>query len=160
VGLRLVWAEDIEYKGDEYWTFQRTQAVGRTEPFPWVGMPTSAGFVNPGMSAWVFLALGKLAAAQSPPDLARAVQGLNVRALVLLVGFALRVVPREEREFWLWGAALAAVNPVAVLFHRKIWPPSVLPLFTLVLLAGWWRRERRWGAFTWGLVGALVGQIH
>jgi hypothetical protein len=158
--LRFIWVRDIEYKWDEAWTFQRTQEVGRTEPFPWVGMPTSAGFPNPGMSVWVFLVLAKLSGAHDPLALARAIQVGNVLALVLLVGFACRVVPRPEREPWLWAAALVAVNPLAVLFHRKIWPPSVLPLFTLALLTGWWHRDRRWGAFLWGLVGACVGQVH
>src|SRR5262249_44475725 len=97
---------------------------------------------------------------QTPPDLARAVQLVNVAALVLLCACALRLVPAEEREPWLWAAALAAVNPLAVLLQRKIWPPSVLPLFLVLLLAGWWRRDRRAGALLWGLTGALIGQIH
>jgi hypothetical protein len=158
--LRLLWAQDIEYKGDEAWTFLRTQGVAGTEPCPWVGMPTSAGFRNPGMSLWVFLVLGKLTAAHDPVALARAVQFLNVAALACLVLFILRVVPRPEREAWLWAAALAALNPLGVLAQRKIWPPSVLPLCTLGMLTGWWYRQRLWGAFAWGLVGACLGQIH
>jgi hypothetical protein len=158
--LRLVWVADIEYKVDESWTFHQTQEVGRTRPFPWLGMSSSAHVRNPGLSLWVFLLLGKLFAVAEPTDLARAVQLCNVAALVLLVWFALRAVGAGEREPWLWAAALVAVNPLAVLFHRKIWPPSLLPLLTLLLLAGWRRRERPAGAFTWGLVGACVGQIH
>jgi hypothetical protein len=46
------------------------------------------------------------------------------------------------------------------MLHRKIWPPSVAPLFCVLALIGWWHRERRWGAFTWGLVGVLTGQLH
>jgi hypothetical protein len=158
--LRLLWGFDIEYKGDEAWTFERTQQVGQTEPFPWVGMPTSAGFANPGMSLWIFLGAAKAVAIHDPVTLARAVQLLNVVALVCLALFALRIVPRGEREPWLWAAALGALNPLAVLAQRKIWPPSVLPLFTLLMLAGWMHRRRAWAAFTWGLVGACLGQIH
>jgi hypothetical protein len=158
--LRLVWGADIEYKADEAWTFRRTQEVGRTEPFPGLGNPTSQGYRNPGLSIWIFLALGKLFGATDPVTLARAVQVLNITALLLLVGFIRCFVPRGEREPWLWAAALAAVNPLAVLCQRKIWPPSVLPIFTVVMLAGWYRRDRRWGAFLWGLVGACLGQIH
>jgi hypothetical protein len=158
--LRLMWGQDIEYKGDENWTFERTQAVGRTEPFPWLGMQSSADIVNPGMSVWVFLALGKITGAADPVALARAVQMLNITALILLAWFAMRLVPPEEREPWLWAIALGALNPFAVLFQRKIWPPSVFPIFTLMMLIGWWRRERRGGAFAWGLVGACLGQIH
>jgi hypothetical protein len=158
--LRLVWAQDIEYKADEIWTFTKTQEVGRTEGFPWLGMPSSAAIPNPGMSVWVFLALGKIMGAEDPPTLARGVQLLNIAALVLLVGFIWLLVDPGEREAWLWAAALVAVNPFAILFQRKIWPPSVLPIFCLMFLAGWWRRERRGGAFAWGLVGVVMGQIH
>ena len=159
-GLRLVWGNDIEFKLDELWTFDRVQLVGHTEPFPWLGMPTSCGVRHPGGSVWVFLALGKLFGATQPPELARACQLVNVAALVLLLGFALRAVPRAEREVWLWGAALVSVNPLAVVLHRKIWPPSMVSLFVMLVLIGWWYRERRWGAFAWGLAGVLVGQIH
>ena len=158
--LRLVWVMDMEYKGDEAWTFDRTQRVGRTEPFPWLGMDSSVKVSNPGMNVWVFLLLAKLFLARDPTTLARAVQLLNVSAIVLLVIFAFRMVLKEEREPWLWAAALVSVNPLAVLFHRKIWPPSVLPILTLLMLTGWWRRDRRWGAFTWGLVAVCLGQIH
>lgn len=159
-GLRLIWGADIEYKLDEAWTFQQTQRGARTEPFPWLGMPSSTRVLNPGMSVWVFLLLGRVGGAETPADLARAVQLVNVAALVLLIAFALRWVSPAERELWLWAAALAAVNPLAVLFQRKIWPPSVLPLLSVVLLMGWWGRHRRGGAFLWGLVGACLGQIH
>jgi hypothetical protein len=155
-GLRLIWAEDIEYKADEAWTFEHS----RQTDLPWLGMPSSVDIPNPGMSLWVFVGLQKMTGAEDPPTLARAVQLLNVASLVLLVCFALRHVPREEREPWLWAAALVAVNPLAVLFHRKIWPPCVLPLLTLVMLYGWWYRQRRGPAFLWGLVGACLGQIH
>ena len=53
--LRLVWVMDMEYKGDEAWIFDRTQQVGRTEPFRWVGMRSSLRFRSPGMHIWVFL---------------------------------------------------------------------------------------------------------
>jgi hypothetical protein len=49
---------------------------------------------------------------------------------------------------------------VAILFSRKVWVQSVLPLFSLLAIAAWWRRGRRWGAFAWGFVGACLGQIH
>jgi hypothetical protein len=158
--LRLVWVRDIEYKWDEAWTFRQTQEVGRTSPFPWRGMPSSTGLDNPGMSLWIFLLLGKLFAVHEPTSLARAVQLLSIAGLGTLALFALRVVPRREREPWLWAVALLAVNPLAVLFHRKIWPPSVLPLFVALWLMCWWCRQRRVGAFAWGFLGVCMGQIH
>jgi len=156
VGLRLIWPADIEYKADEAWTFQHSRAT----ELPWLGMPSSVDIPNPGMSLWVFMLLQRLSGAEDPPTLARAVQLVNSAALVLLVGFAFFHVPHGEREAWLWAAALVAVNPLAVLFHRKIWPPCVLPLLTLVMLYGWWQRQRRGPAFVWGLFGICLGQIH
>lgn len=157
--LRLVAADDMEYKADEIWTFERTQPSPE-RPFPWLGMPSSAGMDNPGMSVWVFMALGRLFRVDDPVGLARVVQWLNVAAILLQVAFAWRYVPWPDREFWLWSAALLSVNPLAVLFHRKIWPPSVLPIFILAFLVAWWFRERRCSAFAWGLIGAAIGQIH
>ncbi len=154
--LRLIWPADIEYKADELWTFQHSHDT----ELPWLGMPSSVDIPNPGMSLWVFMLLQRLSGAEDPPALARAVQLLNVAALVLLIAFAFFHVPRAEREAWLWAAALVAVNPLAVLFHRKIWPPCVLPLLTLAMLYGWWYRQRRGAAFLWGLIGACLGQIH
>lgn len=154
--LRLIWPNDIEYKADEAWTYEHS----REGDLPWIGMPSSVDIPNPGMSLWVFTLLQRLSGAENPPELARAVQITNILALVLLVGFAWRHVPRGEREPWLWAAALIAVNPLAVLFHRKIWPPCVLPLLTLAMLYGWWYRRRASGAFLWGLLGVCLGQIH
>jgi hypothetical protein len=67
---------------------------------------------------------------------------------------------RHERTLWLWGLALAAVSPLAILFSRKIWAQDLLPIFCVPLLIGHWYRDKRWGAFIWGLVGAVMGQVH
>jgi 4-amino-4-deoxy-L-arabinose transferase-like glycosyltransferase len=158
--LRLAWVRDMEYKLDEAWTFDRTQSVGRTEPWLWRGMLSSAGLDNPGMSFWVFWLLARLFDVHEPTELARAVQLVNVGAIVLLALFVWRCVPEAEREPWLWAVALLCVNPLAVVLHRKIWPQSILPIFSLMFLAGWWYRQRRGGAFLWGLIGALIGQVH
>ncbi len=158
--LRLVWPGDIEFKGDEQWTYREAGDAARGGPWPRLGMPSGAGPRNPGASVWVFILLSRATGPGDPPALARAVQLLNIAALLALVAFAVLLVPRGEREPWLWAAALAAVNPTAVLLQRKIWAQSVLPLLTLALLAGWWKRDRFWGAFLWGLLGAAVGQVH
>ncbi|HEX3313281.1 MAG TPA: hypothetical protein VHR72_00255, partial [Gemmataceae bacterium] len=158
--LRLIWVGDIEYKLDESWTFAQIQQIRQGGPVPAFGMPTSQGFLNPGLSLWVFLPLAELIQAQSPTDLARAIQISNVLALLGLVAFGLWIVPRAEREVWLWSAALVSVNPLAVLFQRKIWPPSVFPILIVLFLVSWWHRERRAGALCWGLIGASLGQIN
>jgi hypothetical protein len=158
--LRLLWPADMEYKGDEIYTFERTQNVGVTESWPWTGMNNSADVPHPGMSVWVFLGLAKLVDAHDPIALNVACMALNVLALLLFALIIARVVPRDEREPWWWGLALLSVNPLAVLFHRKIWPPSVLPAVGVILLATWWNRSRRSSALAFGLVAALAAQIH
>lgn len=158
-GLRLVWEMDIEYKPDEEWMFKRTQRVGVDEPLPLHGLPTSANFLNPGLNVWIFVGLSKLCGVTDPPGLARIVQVLSILALLLLVVFTLRCVPPPQRELWLWAIALMALNPMAVIYHRKIWQPSLFPLFTVILLISWWHRQHRSGAFLWGLLGAFMGQV-
>jgi hypothetical protein len=158
--LRLAWVNDMEYKREEAWTFERTQNVGKTESFPWLGMPNSVEVPHPGMSVWVFLGLGKIFGVEEPTDLGRACQIANVGAILLLTFFVLRVVPKEEREPWLWAIALVSVNPLSVVLHRKIWPPSILPIFVVFLLISWWFRDRRWGAAVWGFAGVLLWQVH
>ncbi len=157
---RLIWPADMEYKGDEVFSFERSQRIGVTEPWSWTGMNNSADVPHPGMSVWVFVGLTRLFGANTPIDLNVACMALNVLALMMLVAFIAKVVPANEREWWWWGTALVAVNPLAVLFHRKIWPPSVLPAITVLLLLGWWYRDRKPWAFFWGLVSALAAQIH
>jgi hypothetical protein len=158
--LRFAWPADMEFKGDERYMFDRSQLVGAQEPWPGVGMPSGVGLRNPGASVWLFVALARLLRVTTPPGLALAVIGLNVAALALLFVFAMTEVDERERDAWLWAVALVAVNPLAVLVERKIWAQSVLPLPVLLFWIGWWRRER-WGrTFTWGFVGALLGQIH
>jgi hypothetical protein len=158
--LRLAWVDDMEYKYDECWTFLQTQDDSVRETSLWLGIHNSTGFRCPGLSLWIFLAPAKILGITEPTELARMVQVCNVVALLLLAAFSFWGVPKEEREPWLWATALVAVNPLAVLFHRKIWPPSMLPLFAILTLIGWWYRERRSGAFLWGVVAALLGQIH
>jgi hypothetical protein len=164
LGMRFVWPDDIEYKQDEIYSFTRTRnfLAGAADPgsSPWLGMPTSKGFANPGMSLWVFYGLGAVFGTETPPALARGVQACNAAALLLLAAFAWRAFVGREREWWLWAVALAAVNPFAVIFERKIWPPSVLPLLMLLFLMSWRRRSTPWGAVLWGASGAIAGQIH
>jgi hypothetical protein len=157
--LRFAWLADMEFKADERWTFERVMAVKRGEPWPHFGMPTSQTAPNPGMSVWVFIGLGWATGAETPTDLARVCQWTNLLALIGLFAFTRACVPRESRAIWFWAAALVAVNPIAVLMQRKIWPPSVCPLLLLGVLAGFWYRNRRWGAAVWGGVVMVVAQI-
>jgi hypothetical protein len=156
--MRSAWIEDMEWKKDERWSFEMSQEVGRTRPWPSVGMPTSLEFPNPGLSVWVFVPIGRIA--DTPTSMARAIVWLNVIGLIGFAGAVRAYLPPKEREPWVWGLALQAVSPFAIRMSRKIWPPSILtPLLLLLWICHRHRRRRR-GAFAWGLVGALIGQVH
>ena len=149
--LRLVWMKDMEWKPDEHWSYQMSQEVGRTRPWSWTGMPTSLGFPNPGLSVWLFVAIGRIA--NTPLWMARTIALLNI---IGLLGFAAAVrayLPAREREPWIWGLALQAVSPFAIRLSRKIWPPSILTPLLLLLWISHQYRQTRWGAFAWGLAG-------
>lgn len=160
ISLRLLYPTDIEWKVDEKWTFDHAVAMASGGAWSAVGMPSSAGMPNPGLSLWLFGGLVKLFSIDSPPQLARAVQGLNGLALVCLAIFAFTLAERNRREIWLWATALWAVNPLAIVFERKIWPPSVLPIFFVAFIASWNARRLPVAAFLWGLLGALMTQMH
>ncbi|HEY2909399.1 MAG TPA: hypothetical protein VGI99_04090, partial [Gemmataceae bacterium] len=115
---------------------------------------------NPAGSVWVFIGLSELFGATSPVELARIGQWMNAIALLGLAFYAWRIVPMESRGVWCWAAVLAAVNPLAVLMQRKIWPPSIAPLLLLGVVIGWRNRDRRWGAALWGFLALAVGQVH
>jgi len=157
--FRLMWGEDIEFKGDEAFSLEYAKNWHPGEAMPSLGMRSSAGFKNPGLSVWAFQVLGYLGGVMDAPGLARCVQVCSILALFAYVPFIAFCVEPEERETWYWGLALMALNPLAIILHRKIWPPSLFPLMTLAMLLGWWRKDRIWGAFLWGFVGALLGQL-
>jgi hypothetical protein len=127
---------------------------------PCATTPTSIGPPSHPLGDWSFAALAHLTHADSPPELARCVQFLNVAALFVTLAFALRFLANFDREVWLWALALVCVNPVAILHHRKIWNVSLLPVFSMLTIAAWWRRDSWPAAFAWGLLGALLGQLH
>jgi hypothetical protein len=158
--LRLSFPGDIEYKEDERFMFEAGQKIGVSETWPLLGMHSGAGIPNPGMSVWIFVLLSKISHVSTPPQLARAVQLLNILALFALAFFSLRVLPQTERRPWFWATAFTAVSPLAVVFQRKIWAQSTLPLFCMLLWIAWHYRQKRIGAFFWGLIGICLGQIH
>jgi hypothetical protein len=158
--LRLIFPADIEWKADEQWSYLHAAEMLRGGVWPPIGMPSSVGAPNPGLSLWVFAGLDQLFGVRSPPDLARAVAVLNIAALAAFAAFATIAVAKPRREPWLWAAALWAVNPIAIILERKIWPPSVLPLAAVALIWAWWFRRRWPAAFAWGALGAVMAQAH
>jgi hypothetical protein len=160
IALRFAYPTDIEWKWDEKWTFEQAQQMVVGGAWPWFGMPSSVNLPNPGLSLWVFAGLSALFHVKTPPELAQAVQSLNAAALVAFVIFVFAAIPKDRREPWLWAAAMWAVNPVAMIYERKIWPPSVLPIGSVAFIAAWYCRRFAGAAFAWGLLGALMAQIH
>jgi hypothetical protein len=157
--LRLWSPGTIEFKGDEDWTFEVARWMTHHVPWVPVGMDSSTGLPNPGMSAWVFGVLAWVSRASTPIGLARAVACLNIVALAVLFAFGW-TRRGYERGLWLSTAAFVAVDPLGVLFERKIWPPCTLPLLMLGFLWTWRHRARPVPAMVWGLLGAVVAQIH
>ncbi len=158
--LRNVWIEDMEWKGDEQRMYADALSLARGGAWPWVGMPSGVGTLNPGMGVWVFAALAWLGGLTSPTGLARAVTIANTFALALLAFLAVTRRAEDEPEAWSWAVALAAVSPSGVQLQRKIWAQSLLPTLCVAIIAAWWARRSRSGAFAWGLLGACLGQVH
>ncbi len=157
--LRLVWADDMKWKADEIWMYEVARGVvtGK-QPWPWLGMGNGAGFLNPGLSIWCFIAMAWVS--PDPIHMVRWVQVSNIAAIGLFILFILRYIAKSEQPVWLWGMAIMSVNPLAIHFSRALWAQDILPFFSFFVFAGHWFRHLRWGAFVWGLVGTLIGQIH
>ena len=157
--LRLLWPADMEWKADEQRMFAWASAIGVTEPWPSVGMASGVAVPNPGLSVWIFVPLARVA--RDPVALAQLVQFANVMALLSFAIFgASRAFTAPARQLWFAGLALMSVNPIAIVLARKIWAQSLLPVFSAATLAAHAGRSSRAGAFIWGFVGALTGQIH
>lgn len=156
---RLVWPADMKWQADEIWMYETARSiVDGTQPWPMLGMNNGVGFANPGLSIWCFVVLATIA--PDPVSMVLLVALSNVLAILLFAGFVRRYVDRAMQSIWLWGLAFVSVNPLAVHFSRAIWATDILPLWGFGVFAGHWWRDRRWGAYAWGLIGTLIGQVH
>ena len=156
--LRLIWVEDMEYKYDEWWMYHHAMLASQEGIWQTVGMKSGAGIINPGLSVWVFSIIGFFV--ETPLGMARGIQVVNVIALLGFIFFIKKSLKGEEQSQWYWAMALLAANPLYILFSRKIWAQDVLPIFCLLFIVGHFYRQKKWGAFLWGIVGAMLGQIH
>lgn len=158
--LRLAAPHEFEFKADEARMVELVRAARTTGELPWLGMATSQGVRNPGISVWPFVALSYVAG----PDafgLTQSVRVLNVLALVAAVAFAWWRLRGSDQQLWLGGVLLAAVNPMEIVFQRKLWAQSILPIFALLMLWLWIDRKRSWRhAAGLGAVAAVIAQIH
>jgi hypothetical protein len=50
---RLIWLQDMEYKGDEAWTFTQVQAFWQTHHLLSIGIPSSVGLPIGGKAAGI-----------------------------------------------------------------------------------------------------------
>ena len=156
--LRLIWIEDMEWKYDEWWMYTHAMLAPLEGIWQSVGMKSGAGIINPGLSVWVFSMIGYFV--ETPLGMGRGVQVLSIMTLVGFVIFTRKSLKGEQQQQWYWALALLAVNPLYIIFSRKIWAQDVLPIFCLLFIIGHFYREKKWGAFIWGMVGAMLGQIH
>lgn len=157
--LRLMWAADMEWKADEIWMWEHTQQIlNGAIAMPWVGMRTSLEVPNSVVGTWIFVTLARVS--DTPVMLVRWIQWLNVVTLWGFFGFICWQIHSPHRRVWLWGLAIASVNPAAILLARKLWLPDLIAPFCLLILIGHWFRQRWWGAMLWGCAIILCGQIH
>lgn len=158
--LRLAAPREFEFKADEARMLELVRTARATGELPWLGMPTSQGVRNPGMSVWPFVALSHVFGSDGF-GLTQSVRVLNVVALAAAVAFGLWRLRGDDQHVWFAGLLLAAVNPQEVVLHRKLWAQSILPVFALLLLWFWLDRKRSWRhAAALGATAAVITQIH
>ncbi|OFX32744.1 MAG: hypothetical protein A2X08_06775 [Bacteroidetes bacterium GWA2_32_17] len=156
--MRLIWTDDMEWKGDEKQMYDMAHEAADKFVLPATGMGSGGGIVNPGMSVGVFAIIA--AFTNDPLAMDKTVQIINVISILCFLLFVFLKIDPKEKEIWLAGIALAAVSPLAVLFSRKIWAQDLLPIFSFFIILTNFYRSKGWSAFLWGLTGAIIGQVH
>lgn len=158
--LRLIYPRDTVWDPDQVWNFEHGIGMGATLPWDCLGMMSSGGVRNPGMSLWIFVLLARTLGITNPEQLSRTVAVMSILAIVLIGFWSLVQLRGSDREVWLAAGAIAAVNPIAIFLDRVIWAQSTLPLLAVAFWIGIWNRDRWWGAVLWGCMGACLSQIH
>mgnify|MGYP001037531694 CR=1 FL=1 len=154
--LRLIWPMDMEWKYDEVWVFEHGLELYKTGAFPSLGMESGGNVKNPAFGIWFFNLIGFFT--QTPLGFLSWIQWINIFSLI---GFLFVLYKKSSDKInTLLAMALISVSPLPILFSRKIWAQNVLPLFTLIILITFLYRRKYLGAFLWGLVGGLIGQVH
>jgi hypothetical protein len=157
--LRVTYPLDFEWKGDEKWSFDAAERTVRGDgAWPWVGMRSSIGLDNPGFNVWPFIGIACFT--RTPAGMTLGVMLLNSLALAGFVLWIRRTWAEKDRLVGYWAIALLAVSPMSVLFSRKIWTPDLFPVFLVPWLWAHSKRDQDVGAFFWGFLGILLGQLH
>ena len=126
--LRLRELDLVEFKLDEATAVNLARRLLDGD-FPTVGLKSSVGAYNPPF--FVYLTAVPLALSDEPLA-ATAFVGVLAVAAVILTYFVLR--PRFGALAALGTAALFATAPWAVLYGRKLWGQSVLPVVAIAFL--------------------------
>ena len=155
--LRLVRLDLMEFKWDEvraildakYWLGQG---------IPRYGMMSGVGVRNP--PGFMFLLVPLAAVTSSPIAIVLVVALSNVAAVALVYRLGCLV---DSRRAGAWAALFLAVHPWLLLYSRKVWAQSVLPLpvtLLLLVLARCISRPRSAAVFWLGPLVSLIWQVH
>ncbi|MBL7715599.1 MAG: hypothetical protein JNL01_09040 [Bdellovibrionales bacterium] len=167
--IRFIYPSIIEYKADEALMFDLAKKATEGD-WARLGIPSSQGVLNPGMSVWIFGILAKvlmgLGFELNPITLSMSVAALACAAFGLSFWVGLKVwkTPRDQM-IWFWGVALVATHPIEILLQRKIWAQSVIPFLMILIFYSAHRwvhdpKKSRFWAFLTGLMILIPGQIH
>ena len=148
----------MEWKADEILMFEKAMKIINWQELPMLGLQSGVGFANPGLGVWIFSLMAIIA--KTPPQMVRIIQLMNILSILFFYLFIISHIKKERQAPWLWGLGLFCISPLAILFSRKIWAQDILPFFSFFVFFSHWYRRKALGAFSWGLLGALIGQIH
>lgn len=159
--LRLLYPVDIAWGRDQEWTLSHAVTDWNLTNWPWLGMESSTGLANPGLSLWIFKPL-VLLGLTTPITLSQGVVWVNLLTLAGLGAWAIWRYSEEpvERDTWLFAGAMVAVNPLYVFLSRTVWAQAMAPPIALLLWIGFLHRRKPWGSILWGLASAALGQVH
>lgn len=158
IALRLIWPMDMEWKYDQKLMVEMANDAVKAGQLPEVGMKSGGGMVNPNLSVAPFALVSIFTS--DPIAHVMMVQWSNVLAILLLLLFVHKSIPKEQQLVWYSGIALLSVSPLPIVFSRDIWAQCMLPIFIFPMIIGHYHRKRVFWAFLWGLLGSCIGQIH
>lgn len=156
--LRLGEPGILRYEYDEMQVTVLAKDLVAGRDFPLKGIVSSVGLPNTPMT--IYAAAIPYFFTSSPMWATLFVALYNVVGVGLLYGFVRRYLGEAEAFF---AGLVYAFNPWAVMFSRKIWAQSLLPV--LVILAIWlgmlgFVERKRWAQAICLPVLAIVAQIH
>ncbi|HNS52574.1 MAG TPA: hypothetical protein PKO09_15515 [Anaerolineae bacterium] len=158
--LRIGWPQLTEFKFSEARMEALALEITREGRLPLVGVPSSAGLDHSPMSIYLYAPAFLQTNHPVPATVYGAVAGLVAVAMCFRFG---RQWPGGGSTGGFTSALIAAASPWAVLFSRKIWQISLVPVLALVFaglaVAGFVSR-RRWALCGCVIVYAVLAQVH